>query len=501
MNWTQPEPLAADLPPVQAFERDLLPEVFGALAEDVADRMQTPLDFPGAAITLAFAGTVNRRAMIQPKELDAGWQVVPNLWGAIVAPPGFLKSPVIAAATRPLSRIEDVWRKEYEEAVAAHKLAAEEAELKRAAWKEKFKAVSKKGGTSPPRPEAAGDAPKARRLILNDSTMEALHVAMSENPAGVLVLRDELTGWLSQLDKPGREGERAFSLQAWNGDTGHTIDRIGRGTIHVPHCCLSLLGGIQPARLRSYLVDAVADGPGNDGLLQRFQLLVWPDIQPGWRYVDRPPDSGLECRAAATFHRVVRMDEVNPARFRFDGAAQEVFVDWLRKLEEKIRAGDLHPALTSHLGKYRSMMPSLALLGHLAEAATGGRDPGETVGALNAERAVRWCSYLESHARRVYQCVTTPQLRAARELSGKIKARKVGASGEFSCREVYLKGWSGLDSPEAVQAAAEVLKDAGWLRDHSPETGPSGGRPAVRYLVNPLVHRASGDNAAICEAA
>ena len=146
-------------------------------------------------------------------------------------------------------------------------------------------------------------------------------------------------------------------------------------------------------------------------------------------------------------------------------------------------------------------MPSLALLGHLAEAAAGGRDPGETVGALDAERAVRWCSYLESHARRVYQCVTTPQLRAARELAGKIKARKVGASGEFSCREVYLKGWSGLDSPEAVQAAAEVLQDAGWLRDCSLETGPLGGRPSVRYVVNPLVHGAGGDGVGFSEAA
>jgi hypothetical protein len=73
------------------------------------------------------------------------------------------------------------------------------------------------------------------------------------------------TGWWSTLDRAGREGERAFCLQAWNGDTGHTVDRIGRGTIHVEACCMSMLGGIQPARLRSYLVDAVQDGPGNDG--------------------------------------------------------------------------------------------------------------------------------------------------------------------------------------------------------------------------------------------
>ena len=83
--------------------------------------------------------------------------------------------------------------------------------------------------------------------------------------------------------------------------------------------------------------------------------------------------------------------------------------------------------------------------------------------------------------------MVTPQLRTACDLAEKIKAKKVGASGFFSCREVYLKGWSGLDSPEAVKLAAEVLQDAGWIHDLSGESGPFGGRPSNRYEVNPGV--------------
>jgi len=83
--------------------------------------------------------------------------------------------------------------------------------------------------------------------------------------------------------------------------------------------------------------------------------------------------------------------------------------------------------------------------------------------------------------------VVTPQLRAARELAEKIRTRTVGAGGFFSCREVYLKGWSGLDSPEAVKLAAEVLEDAGWVRSLAGESGPLGGRPSNRYEVNPRV--------------
>jgi putative DNA primase/helicase len=83
----------------------------------------------------------------------------------------------------------------------------------------------------------------------------------------------------------------------------------------------------------------------------------------------------------------------------------------------------------------------------------------------------------------------TPQLRAAFELADKIKHRKVGTDGFFSSRDVYSKGYSGLDSPEAVKLAAEVLQDAAWIRPADWESSdPLGrGRPANRYEVNPGV--------------
>ncbi len=309
---------------------------------------------------------------------------------------------------------------------------------------------------------------------------------MSDNPAGVLVVRDELPGWWSQLDRSGREGERAFCLQAWNGDTGHTIDRIGRGTIHVEACCMSMLGGIQPGRLRSYLPEAVKDGPGNDGLIQRFQLLVWPDTAPAWSYVDRVPNQQAEQQAMRVLGQLASVDAEAPLAFRFAPEAQELFIEWLAELESKVRREDLHPALTCHLSKYRSLMPSLAVLFELADSVGDNRDT-DTVSLRHAQQAAAWCDYLESHARRIYSCVVNPQLRTARDLAHKLKRQQVGVDGAFSCRDVYLKGWSGLDSPDGVKQALEVLEDAGWVRRLFTESSPSGGRPTARYEVNPKV--------------
>ena len=479
-------PIQDELPPVAPFCEDLLPSSFRSLALDVSDRMQVPLDFPSVVLVLCLAGVVNRRAIIQPKALDIGWAVVPNLWGGIIAPPGFMKSPVIQAASRPLNQIQDEWRQEYEEALKDFARSKEEFELRCAVWKELYKANAKRNKATPERPEGEPETPIRRRLIVNDATFEAMHQTMSENLAGIFVIRDELTGWWSTLDRAGREGERAFCLSAWNGDTGHTIDRIARGTIHVPACCMSMLGGIQPGRLRSYLLDALEDGPSNDGLIQRFQMLIWPDTPSGWKYVDRGPDPPSEELAARVFRKLADVDANTPMRLRFAPDAQELFVEWLADLESKVRGGDLHPALVSHLSKYRSLMPSLALLFELADSAAG-LGGGESISLDHTKQAASWCDYLETHARRVYSCFITPQLRASRELADKIKTRKIGETGIFSRRDVYMKGWSGLDTPEAVMMAIEVLEDSGWVRSVSAESGRLGGRPSNRYEVNPRV--------------
>jgi putative DNA primase/helicase len=496
-DWPIPESIQNELLPVTPFSADLLPDSFRALVEDVAMRMQVPMDFPAVVTMLGLAGVVNRRATIQPKAQDSSWIVVPNLWGGIVGESGVLKSPVIQAAARPLNQIQNKWHFEHKEAKKDYGRMKEEYELRLAVWKEQFKLASKKGHAVPDRPEDEPEEPKWRRFIVNDSTFEALHENMSKNPAGILVIRDELTGWWSTLDREGREGERAFCLEAWNGDTSFTIDRIGRGTIYVEACCMSILGGITPGRLRSYLADALRDGPSNDGLIQRFQLLAYPDIAPNWKYVDQAPDSASLERVERVFRKLVGLGCDNPLRFRFSPDAQQLFIEWLSDLETKLRGGELHPALVSHLSKYRKLMPALALLLELADRAARGLVGflGSTLGESqnfwvsleHVKQAAAWCDYLESHARRIYSCIVTPQLRAASELSQKIKHKKVGADGFFTYRDVYLKGWSGLDSPEAVKQAVEVLEDARWVRALSNESGSLGGRPSNRYEVNPAV--------------
>jgi Protein of unknown function (DUF3987) len=478
--WPDIEDLGSELPPVPAFDPELLPNALRPWCIDVAELMQVPLDFPAVAAVAALGAAVMRRAKIQPKSLDTSWTEYPNLWGAIVADPGLMKSPVIDAATATLRGVESLWRAEYESEVADAKASEEIAALKKRAWEQQSLATLKKGGEVSVQLDDSIPKPRQKRLLTSDATFESLHEIMRDNPAGIACWRDELTGWLAGLERQGRESERAFFLESWSGHAGFIVDRIGRGSIHVDNCCTSVFGGIQPGRLRSYLADVLSGGPTDDGLIQRFSLLVWPDFNGQWRYVDRMPDTTARQTAAAVYQRLVKLDAENPLLLKFDSSAQVFFIEWLTAHEGKVRSNDTPSVMRSHLAKYRKLMPALSLLSALADG------HNDAVPLVCAQRAAAWCEYLEAHAIRVYASKIAPEMAAAQTLGRKLKNGWHANEGWFSVRDVYRPQWTGLTLPDEARAALLVLAEYNWVRK-VPDALDKEGRPSEVYQINPKI--------------
>jgi hypothetical protein len=69
--------------------------------------------------------------------------------------------------------------------------------------------------------------------------------------------------------------------------------------------CLSILGGIQPGPLSDYLRAAALGDKGADGLVQRFQLAVYPDPPRSWTNVDEWPHTEAKNRAFDIFKKLV----------------------------------------------------------------------------------------------------------------------------------------------------------------------------------------------------
>jgi putative DNA primase/helicase len=498
-DWPEPTPLPNALPPVDPFDADLLPEALRGWVMDIAHRMQCPADFPAIAALVALSSLVGARAVVQPKAKD-DWQVVPNLWGAGVGRAGVKKSPAFSEALKPLIRLQADEIEKWQAAHEAWEIDCKVAAMQGDANEKKAKGLAEKN------PAAARDLlapvdrpaePLARRFIVNDATVEKLGELMQQNPWGTLSYRDELYGLLTGLDKQGQEGSRAFYLQSYDGNQGYTFDRIGRGTVFIPRVCLAMIGGIQPGRIQGYVRDAVSGGSGDDGLLQRFGLIVWPDITGDFVHVDQWPDTQAKQRAWAVFERLAALEpasDTEPVVWRFDDAAQALFVEWLVPFEMEIRSEDLHPAMVSHLSKYRKLIPALALLFALIDTP----DSKGLIHERELMRALSMGEYLRTHANRLYAAAVMPETTDAATLLSRIKAGKLmDKDGEildsFTPRDVALKHWAGLDTPEAVRKAADLLTRYDHLKfDVVKSVDALGrGRPSDRYTINPLVWSAA----------
>jgi len=446
---------------------------------------------------LAHASVVGRRIGICPKRQD-DWLVVPNLWGGKVGRSGVQKSPAAAEAIRPLRRLAHRAQEQFKAEKTEIEARREILKIQMESIKQEVRNASKKGESIETLQSRMSDLareleeanPVERRYVVNDATVEKLGELLQENPRGLLLFRDELVGFLRSLEKSGHETDRAFYLEAWNGAGSFDYDRIGRGTKHIPALTVSIVGGMTPGRLRTYLAGALDGGAQDDGLLQRFQLIVWPEVSPEWENVDRYPDTEAKNCAFAVFEALDGLDplaigadvggEIPSLRFAPD--AQELFDEWRTKLEGQLRNGELSEALAfeSHIAKYRSLMPSLALIFHLMDVVTGHAEGGVSLGA--SALAADWCDYLKAHARKLYSSELQPNVTAAYRILEKIRLGDIGNGSPI--RDIYRNHWSGISTAEQVHGGLEVLARHNWIRIEQQETG---GRPTDLLYLHPTL--------------
>jgi hypothetical protein len=399
--WPEKQQLS-ERPSAPSLPADMVPEVLRQWLLDIARQGSFPLEMVAAPAIVAAGSIIGRKLTIRPW-LFSDYVVVPNLWGCIVARPSVMKSHAIDRAINPVKRLAATARDRFlaDEALTEADFIALEAEVE--AIKGKMKTAAKEGKSLDALKAELGvklqerdtSRPTEQRYWVSDSTPEMLGKLLKENPNGLLVSYDELSGWLGEMEKLGREGSRAFYLSAWEGTGNHYVDRVQRGTNYIPAVCLSVIGSIQPDRLRCHIEEAVSGSSGGDGMVQRFQLLIYLDRLGEWKAPDTWPDTAARQRAYDLFRWLDEADlgflgvvdgEYGLPFVRFTPEAQQVAEQWREQLEIRTRGTELQdmPAFEAHLGKYRSLMPSLALIFHLlstyATSATSiPRDSGEKI--------------------------------------------------------------------------------------------------------------------------
>lgn len=482
-----PAPILSSLPAVLPFIPELLPAAIGGYVTDVADRQQAPPDFAAVTALCGLAAVVGNRVRIAPKQND-DWTVVPNLWGAIIGRPSAMKTPAMQSALSPVYAIQDRMREAWEAELRADAvddtLSVFDAKDAKKRAEKALKDGDRDGARAILEAQAGDDEEEEKpcpRLIVNDATVEKLGELLNQNPRGLLLIRDELTGFLARMEREEFQGERAFYLEAFNGDGRFIYDRIGRGTVRIENCTLSLIGGVQPSRIAP-IVRGAMSGASNDGLIQRLQLAVWPDDIGQWKWTDRHPDRDARERYQAAFDALAGSlpgTTEHPLVMRFSAAAQDLFRQWMEEIQSEARSGVLSSTMESHLLKMPATVASLALLFELIE---GGRFE---VGEDAIRRALGWADYLRSHASRLYASGNSVVEDGARL----IVERRAQLPSPFTARDVHQKAWAGLSDRDAVSAAIDMLVGTNHCAEVEKPAASKGGRPTIAYAWHPSLGR------------
>jgi putative DNA primase/helicase len=504
-TWRDFAPLPALIPRAPILPPEMTPAPLRAWLCDSAERAQVSLESIAAPAIVGLSGMIAGKVGVLPKQHDPDFEVVANLWGLEIARPSLMKTYCVKEGTRPLRRLAALAHEDFEqrelvgeadkEILEAEVVAAKANAQKAAKTGDKAALAAVKQDLMDLVQRKKDEQVTERRYIVNDSSTEKLGELLNENPQGLVLIRDELSGWLSSLERQDRQADRFFYMESWNGIGGFTYDRIGRGTIHVDSLRLSVFGGMTPARLRSYFNGVMQGVQGDDGLLQRFQLLVWPEMSESFTNVDRPPEQHSR---DSVFEIYQRLDQLGPTDIgaqiydgdipfiRFAPNAQELFTTWREDLEQRCRSVDLEcaPAFESHLIKYRSLMPSLALVFHVIDVVATGRQGSISLEA--AELAAAWCDFLERHARKVYAPELHPKVAAAHALLEKIDTGAVEHG--MRVRDIYNAGWSGLSDTGAVCDGLALCQAHHMLQVVENKTG---GRPSNVVLLHPALRRAA----------
>ncbi len=425
-NSTYPEPMPLPkLPSVPDFPVEILPDVFIPWLTDAADRACYPIDF-AAVISMATLGSlIGRKIGARLKQKD-DWTEYANVWGMIVGSPSTLKSPAMREGMGLLKILQAAAGQQYDAEIREYSSQLDLFKLKKTAKKRNTAKLLERNYDAeidfidtPPPPE-----PIERVYWTSDITAERLGEILAENPNGLLVERDELSSLLTNLEDEKHATARGLYLSGWSGNDGYRFDRISRGTTTMKKFALSIVGGIQPGPLARYVRQACS-GERADGLLQRFQLAVWPDLKP-FKCVDREPDSEAKNAVIQIFERVDQMaidpnapSLENPPYIRLSENAQTVFTEWyssfMMERQEVERNGGESPALSAHFGKYPGLVGKLALILHVADEPM----PKEIgISEKTLRKALAWVGYLTQHAKRIYHAVEHPETQTAERQNG-----------------------------------------------------------------------------------
>ncbi len=417
----------------QPFPTNLLPEPVRQYVLAASKAVGTDPAYLACGILPPIAAAIGNSAVIQ---LKLGWTEPAVLWGGLVGESGEVKSPVMDCATRFTKKLQ--------------------AELQYATATE-------------------NDGAEQPQLYCADITVEALAERLQNQPRGLIVLRDELSGWLGSFNRYNRGRADAAQWLSLYGARDLVVDRkTGRmRRVSVARAAVSILGPITPYGLHR----ALGDEHMENGLAARLLVTMPPRHKKHWSLetVDAQLVAAVESVFRNLYGSDVPLDERGQPQPVEMVLTPEATNEWARfynqHAELQANAVGFRAAF---LAKIECVAARLALIVHMLRLAARGENLRDHT-AVDVESicaGVAMARWFAHEGERVHRILADSADRDERGLIEWISRH----GGTVSPRELQQNIRRFKNDSEAVEAALNVLARKGlgrWDTTH-PRTGRPG---------------------------
>lgn len=232
------------------FPIEIFPDSIQKYMLECHRTLDSTIDYMAAGLLWSMSAIVGNSLKLQVK---TGWIECATLWLCIVGKAGVGKSPSINNIIRPLLDANSREIREYQRKYREFK------EYDNLSEKEKKNCAEIK-------------EPGKKQFIVNDVTLEALVELHEQNPNAIGVFKDELAGWIKDMNKYRAGSDVEFWISSFSNSPVALNRKTVKNTyVHSPF--IPVLGGIQPAVLNEAFTPEFKDNGFSDRM-----LLAFPDV-------------------------------------------------------------------------------------------------------------------------------------------------------------------------------------------------------------------------------
>jgi len=340
------------------FPIDIFPKDIQNYLIECNKKLDSSVEYMGCSLLWLISVCIGNSINVEVKK---GWIENLTVWISIVGKAGLGKTPSISNVVFPLTKINAKQIKKYIKESEKYEYYINLPKKEKDEHSEVFKPIK-------------------TQFIANDITLEALVDLHQESDNSVGVFKDELAGWLKDMNKYREGSDLEFWLSTWSGKSVN-LNRLTRKGSFVEKPFIPVLGGIQPSIFNTFYTDENKD----NGFMDRM-LLCYPDLKIDKYNDNEISDSILNWYKEIvisfydTIKGVIKRDEEGEIIALTAKFSDEAKIEWKRMFNEMTdiqNNEEENEYLKSMFPKQKSYIPRFACLIHTFDEFFG--DGGNTL--------------------------------------------------------------------------------------------------------------------------